>query len=87
SKTYITNAPAAGVFTVFATLDPSAGAKGIAAFAVDARTPGLSIGRVFEMAAGRGSQHAEVTFENCRVPRANLLGQEGEGFAIAMRCL
>jgi len=87
SKTYITNAPAAGVFTVFATLDPSAGAKGIAAFAVDARTPGLSIGRVVEMAAGRGSQHAEVTFENCRVPRANLLGQEGEGFAIAMRCL
>jgi len=86
-KTYITNAPVAGVFTVFATLDPSAGAKAIAAFAVDARTPGLEIGRVVEMAAGRGSEHAEVSFANCRVPRQNLLGQEGEGFAIAMRCL
>ena len=86
-KTYITNAPVAGVFTVFATLDPSAGAKGIAAFAVDARTPGLGIGKLVEMAAGRGSEHAEVIFENCRVPRGNLLGQEGEGFAIAMRCL
>ena len=87
TKTYITNAPVAGVFTVFATLDPSAGARGIAAFAVDAKTPGLGIGRVVEMAAGRGSAHAEVIFENCRVPRENLLGQEGEGFAIAMRCL
>ena len=86
-KTYITNAPVAGVFTVFATLDPTAGAKGIAAFAVDAKTPGLTIGRLVEMAAGRGSEHAEVIFENCRVPRQNLLGQEGEGFAIAMRCL
>ncbi|QPF84071.1 acyl-CoA dehydrogenase family protein [Bradyrhizobium genosp. L] len=86
-KTYITNAPVAGVFTVFATLDPSAGAKGIAAFVVDAKTPGLSIGRVVEMAAGRGSEHAEVKLEHCRVPRDNLLGQEGEGFAIAMRCL
>ncbi|MFT4119442.1 acyl-CoA dehydrogenase family protein [Bradyrhizobium sp.] len=86
-KTYITNAPAAGVFTVFATLDPSAGAKGICAFAVDAKTPGLSIGRVVEMAAGRGSEHSELLFQDCRVHRDNLLGQEGEGFAIAMRCL
>ncbi len=86
-KTYITNAPVAGVFTAFATLDPSLGAKGIAAFAVDAKTPGLSIGRLVEMAAGRGSDHAEVIFEDCRVPREHLLGQEGEGFAIAMRCL
>lgn len=86
-KTYITNATVAGVFTVFATLNPSAGAKGIAAFAVDAKTPGLTIGRTVEMAAGHGSDHAEVIFENCHVPRENLLGQEGEGFAIAMRCL
>jgi alkylation response protein AidB-like acyl-CoA dehydrogenase len=76
-----------GSKTLFATLDPSAGAKGIAAFVVDAKTPGLNIGRVVEMAAGRGSEHAEVMFEGCRVPRENLLGQEGEGFAIAMRCL
>lgn len=87
TKTYITNAPVAGVFTVFATLDPSAGAKGIAAFAVDATTPGLRIGRTVEMAAGRGSDHAEVIFEDCRVPGECLLGHENEGFAIAMRCL
>jgi acyl-CoA dehydrogenase len=86
-KTFITNATVAGVFTVFATLDPAAGAKGIAAFAVEANTPGLRIGRTVEMAAGRGSDHAEVIFENCRIPQENLLGQEGEGFAIAMRCL
>lgn len=86
-KTYITNAPVAGVFTAFATLDPAASAKGIAAFAVDAKTPGLRIGRTVEMAAGRGSEHAEVIFENCRIPAENRLGQEGEGFAIAMRCL
>ncbi|PAY10810.1 hypothetical protein CK489_01135 [Bradyrhizobium sp. UFLA03-84] len=86
-KTYITNAPVAGVFTVFATLDPSKGAKGIAAFVVDAKTPGLTVGRVVEMAAGRGSAHAEVFFDDCRIPCENLLGEEGEGFAIAMRCL
>jgi acyl-CoA dehydrogenase len=87
TKTYITNAPVAGVFTVFATRDPALGVKGISAFVVDAATPGVRIGRTVEMAAGRGSEHAEVIFENCRVPRENLLGQEGEGFAIAMRCL
>jgi acyl-CoA dehydrogenase len=87
TKTYITNAHVAGVFTVFATLDPGSGAKGISAFAVDAKTPGLRIGRTVEMAAGRGSDHAEVILENCRVPRECVLGQEGEGFAIAMRCL
>ena len=86
-KTYITNAPVAGVFTVFATLDPAAGAKGIAAFAVDAATPGLEIGRVIEMAAGRGSEHAELILRDCIVPDDCLLGRKDEGFAIAMRCL
>jgi acyl-CoA dehydrogenase len=86
-KTYITNAPIAGVFTAFATHDPARGAKAISAFAIDAATPGLRIGRVVEMAAGRGSAHAEVIFEDCRVPRDCLLGEEGQGFGIAMRCL
>lgn len=87
TKTYITNAPVAGVFTVFATMNPAAGAKGISAFAVDAKTPGLRIGRTVEMAAGRGSDHSEVIFEDCRITNDCLLGSEGEGFAIAMRCL
>ncbi len=86
-KIYITNAPEAGLFTVFATLDPAHGSRGIAAFLVEAGTPGLTVGRNIEMAAGRGSHHAELRFENCRVPAANLLAGEGQGFALAMRCL
>jgi acyl-CoA dehydrogenase len=86
-KTYITNAPVAGVFTVFATHDAAAGAKGVSAFAIDTATPGLRIGRTIEMAAGRGSAHAEVILEDCRVPCECLLGEERAGFGIAMRCL
>ena len=87
AKTYITNAPVAGLFIVFATLDPAFGAKGIAAFLVEAGTPGLQIGRVIEMAAGRGSAHAELILDGCRVPAGNRLGEEGTGFALAMACL
>lgn len=86
-KIYITNASIAGVFTVFASLDPALGAKAICAFLVEADTPGLTVGRAIEMAAGRGSGHAEVIFENCRIPAENLLGPEGSGFSTAMRCL
>ena len=87
AKTYITNAPVAGLFTVFATLDPALGARGITAFLVEAGTPGLEIGRTIEMAAGRGSTHAGVMLDDCRVPAENRLGEEGTGFALAMRCL
>ena len=87
TKLYITNAPEAGLFTIFATLDPALGAKGICAFLVEAGTPGLSIGRTVEMLAGRGSSHAEVILNECRVPARHLLGGEGTGFALAMRCL
>jgi len=87
AKTYITNAPVAGLFTIFATLDPTLGAKGITAFLVEAGAPGLQIGRTIEMAAGRGSAHAELILNGCRVPAENRLGEEGTGFALAMRCL
>jgi acyl-CoA dehydrogenase len=87
SKIYITNAPEAGIFTVFATLDPAAGSRGIAAFLVEAGTPGLAVGRTVEMAAGRGSHHAELVFDGCRIPAANMLAPDGKGFALAMRCL
>ena len=86
-KTYITNAHEAGLFTVFATIDRTLGGKGICAFLVEAGTPGLVVGRSIEMAAGRGSSHAELSLKDCRVPAANLLGGEGTGFALAMRCL
>jgi acyl-CoA dehydrogenase len=87
AKTYITNAPVAGLFTVFATVDPALGSRGITAFLVEAGTPGLRVGRTIEMVAGRGSAHADLILEGCRVPAANRLGKEGEGFALAMRCL
>ncbi|MBS0220167.1 MAG: acyl-CoA dehydrogenase family protein [Proteobacteria bacterium] len=87
SKLYITNAPEAGLFTVFATLDPLLGSRGIGAFLVEAGTRGLTVGRTIEMAAGRGSHHSELLFNECRIPAANLLAGEGEGFALAMRCL
>lgn len=86
-KTYITNACEAGLFTVFATVDPARGAEGISAFLVEAGTPGLTVGRPVEMLAGRGATHAEVILEDCRVPAAQRLGGEGEGFRLAMRCL
>ena len=86
-KRYITNAPIAGLFTVFAATGMSDGKRRLSAFVVDRDTPGLRIGRVFPMAGGRGSLHAEVIFEDCLVPAENRLGEEGQGFAIAMRCL
>ncbi len=86
-KLYITNAAEAAVFTVFATLDPRLGAKGLCAFAVPAETPGLVIGRAIPMAAGHGSSHCEVILDGCRVPVENLIGREGDGFVLAMRCL
>jgi acyl-CoA dehydrogenase len=86
-KTYITNAPQAGLFTVFATVDAALGRNGVTAFLVEAGSPGLTIGRSIEMMAGRGSSHAEVILEDCRVPADHRLGEEGTGFALAMRCL
>jgi acyl-CoA dehydrogenase len=72
---------------VFATLNPGAGARGITAFLVEAGTPGLTVGRVIEMAAGRGASHCEVILRDCPVPVANRIGAEGRGFAVAMDCL
>jgi acyl-CoA dehydrogenase len=85
-KRYITNAPIAGLFTVFAAIRPS-GKPCIAAFVVERDTPGLRIGKTFRMAAGAGAFHSEVIFERCVVPVENRLGEEGEGFTIAMECL
>jgi alkylation response protein AidB-like acyl-CoA dehydrogenase len=86
-KTFITNAPTAGVFTVFAKTDAQGGRAGISAFLVEPGIAGFGIGRPIEMLGGNGSGHAELIFEECRIPAGNLIGSEGEGFAIAMRCL
>lgn len=86
-KLYITNAAEAGVFVVFATLEPGAGARAITGFLVDAGTPGLRVERTIAMAAGRGASHGEVVLDRCRVPIDARLGAEGEGFSIAMQSL
>jgi alkylation response protein AidB-like acyl-CoA dehydrogenase len=87
SKRFITNAGVAGLYTVFAKTDPSAGHAGISCFAVEADAPGLEIGRIEPKMGIKGSTTGEVFFNDCRVPADNLIGEEGEGFKIAMRVL
>jgi alkylation response protein AidB-like acyl-CoA dehydrogenase len=87
SKRFITNAGVAHVYTVFAKTDPDAGHAGISAFVVEADTPGFEVARLEPKMGISGSTTGELTFDDVRVPAANLLGEEGEGFRIAMRIL
>src|SRR5438876_9165616 len=87
AKTFITNAPIADVFTVFATIDRAAGSKGITAFAVDRGTPGLEIGPNDEKMGLHGSTTAQLYFREMRIPGTQRIGAEGEGFKIALRTL
>ncbi|MEA2623409.1 MAG: acyl-CoA dehydrogenase [Chloroflexota bacterium] len=86
-KMFITNGSVAGVFVVFATVDPERGAKGVTAFAIPRETPGLSIGRDEDLLGFRGSPASEVNLDNVVVPAAWRLGEEGEGFKIAMTAM
>ena len=87
AKIFITNAGYAHVYVVFAMTDKSKGLKGISAFIVESGTPVFSIGKK-EMKLGiRGSATCELIFENCRIPKENLLGDKGKGFKIAMMTL
>ena len=87
SKRFITNAGVAGLYVAFAKTDPGAGHAGITAFAVEAGTGGLEIGRIEPKLGLKGSTTGELFFSECRVPAANRIGEEGEGFRIAMRIL
>jgi acyl-CoA dehydrogenase len=89
TKRYITNAPHAGMFTLMARTDPgNKGAGGITAFIVDARTSGITLGRNDRKMGQRGAHTCDVSFENCRVPAANIIGgKEGRGFKTAMKVL
>jgi alkylation response protein AidB-like acyl-CoA dehydrogenase len=87
SKRFITNAGVAGLYTVFGKTDPEAGHAGISAFLVEADTPGFHVARLEEKLGIAGSTTGELVFEGCRVPSANLLGEEGAGFRLAMRIL
>ena len=89
TKRYITNAPEAGIFTVMARTDlKSRSADGISAFIVERGTPGLSLGQIEKKMGQKGAHTCDVIFENCRIPAANLIGnQEGVGFKTAMKVL
>ena len=83
-KQFITTGANADVAIVFAVTDKAAGKKGISAFIVDAKTPGFVVARVEEKLGQRASDTAQIVFENCAVPVANLLGREGDGYRIAL---
>ena len=87
SKIFITNASVADVFIVFATMDRTKGVKGISAFLVEKGAPGFSVGAHERKMGIRGSSTCELIFENCVVPKENLLGEQGKGFHIAMATL
>ena len=86
-KLWITNAKEAGLFIVFATLDPQAGYRGITAFLVDRDTPGFSVGKKEDKLGIRASSTCELLLEECRVPRANVLGEVGKGYKVAIETL
>ena len=87
SKIFITNAQYAHVYVIFAMTDKSLGVKGITAFIVEKGTPGFSIGKKEKKMGIRGSATCELIFENCIIPKENLLGKVNGGFAIAMKTL
>jgi alkylation response protein AidB-like acyl-CoA dehydrogenase len=83
-KQFITSGANADVAIVFALTDKAAGKKGISAFIVDAKTSGFVVARIEEKLGQRASDTAQIVFENCEVPAANLLGREGDGYRIAL---
>jgi acyl-CoA dehydrogenase len=88
TKRFITNADKADLFTVMARTDPDKkGAAGVSAFIVERSTPGVSIGKPEKKMGQQGAKICEVYFDNVRVPAFNRLGEEGEGFKVAMKIL
>lgn len=84
SKVFITNGGEADVYIVFASTNPELGTRGISAFIVEKGTPGLIIGKDEHKMGLHGSRTVQLTFEDMRIPKENLLGEEGQGFKIAM---
>ena len=87
TKVFITNAGYADIYVVIAMTDKSKGNKGISAFIVEKGTPGFSVGKKERKMGIRGSATCDLIFENCRIPKENILGKEGQGFKIAMQTL
>ena len=86
-KLWITNAKEAGLFVLFATLDPAAGYKGITAFLVEKDFPGFTVGKKEDKLGIRASSTCELILEDCRVPKENVLGEPGKGYKIAIETL
>jgi alkylation response protein AidB-like acyl-CoA dehydrogenase len=86
-KLWITNGNEAGVFIVFANIDPSKGYKGITAFIVEKAFSGFSLGKKEDKLGIRASSTCELLFDNCRVPKENVLGELGKGYKIAIETL
>ena len=82
-KTFVWNAPDAGVFIVFAKTDKSRGTGGVSAFIVPAGISGIEVGKHINKMGVRGAPCSEVLLQDCRIPKENLLGREGQGSAIA----
>jgi len=87
AKQFITSAPFAHLFVVFAVTDPDKKHRGISAFVVEKGTPGFSVGREEDKLGIRAASTCGLVFEDCRVPVANRLGEDGEGFKVAMASL
>jgi alkylation response protein AidB-like acyl-CoA dehydrogenase len=86
-KLWITNGKEAGIFILFASVDPSAGYKGITAFIIEKNFPGFTVGKKEDKLGIRASSTCELLLEDCRVPRANVLGEPGKGYKIAIETL
>jgi alkylation response protein AidB-like acyl-CoA dehydrogenase len=86
-KLWITNAKEAGIFVLFATVNPSAGYKGITAFIVEKNTPGFTVGKKEDKLGIRASSTCELILEDCHVPKENVLGEVGKGYKIAIETL
>ena len=86
-KLWTTNAREAGLFIVFATVNPGAGHRGITAFLIERGTDGLTVGKKEDKLDIRASSTCELVFEDCRVPRGNVLGEVGQGYKVAIETL
>ncbi len=86
-KLWITNAKEAGIFVLFATVDPAAGYKGITAFLIEKELPGFTVGKKEDKLGIRASSTCELLLEDCAVPKTNVLGEVGKGYKIAIETL
>src|SRR5436309_4236212 len=86
-KLWITNGKEAGIFVLFATVDPAAGYRGITAFVIEKEFPGFTVGKKEDKLGIRASSTCELILEDCKVPKSNVLGEVGRGYKIAIETL